>query len=269
VLVDDELVASILGDESTVVSPLRWVIGPGQPAWVASKDSVVPQAPYDEIADWYETRFLVAQRSSVSEGGFADSLGIDQALVEMLGPGEGRCLEVGCGTGIYSSRISELGWTPFGVDLSIGMLRFATERLPVALADALSLPFPDAAFEAVLTVMAHTDLPDYAPVLSEIERVLKPGGTFVHVGVHPCFCGGFADRSDPNGVVIRPGYLDGSWTTESWTNQGLRDKVGASHMRVSLLLNSIIAAGFVIEELSEGGAPTPIVLSARSIKGRK
>lgn len=40
-------------------------------------------------------------------------------------------------------------------------------------------------------------------------------------------------------------------------------------MRVSLLLNSIIAAGFILEELSEGGAPTPIVLSARSVKPRR
>ncbi len=121
-------------------------------------------------------------------------------------------------------------------------------------------------FDAVLTVMVHTDVPAYAPALSEIDRVLKPGGVFVHIGVHPCFCGGFADRSDPNSIVVRPGYLDGSWTTNSWTNQGLRDKVGASHLSVSELLNLIVAAGFTIEVLSEGGAPTPVVLSARASK---
>jgi hypothetical protein len=42
----------------------------------------------------------------------------------------------------------------------------------------------------------------------------------VHVGVHPCFCGGFADRSERDAVVIGPGYLDGHWTTASWSDQG-------------------------------------------------
>ncbi|GAB3366764.1 hypothetical protein GCM10027360_35050 [Amycolatopsis echigonensis] len=43
----------------------------------------------------------------------------------------------------------------------------------------------------------------------------------MHVGVHPCFCGGFADRGDPAAVLVRPGYLDGHWTKESWTDQGI------------------------------------------------
>lgn len=220
-------------------------------------------APYDEIADWYESEFLARQRGATSPDGHADSLGIDQALVEVLGEGTGTCLEVGCGTGIYASRMRALGWQPIGVDLSAGMLRHAVDRLGVAQGDAGRLPVADGSVDAVITVMVHTDLPDYAPVLAEIHRVLKPGGVFVHIGVHPCFCGGFANRADPENIVIKPGYLDGNWTTKSWTNQGIRDKVGASHVPVAGLLNSMLDAGFVLERLSEGGQPTPIVLSAR------
>jgi SAM-dependent methyltransferase len=112
-------------------------------------------------------------------------------------------------------------------------------------------------------VLAHTDLPDYAAVLREAARVLAPGGRFVHVGVHPCFCGGFADRTDPAAVVIRPGYVDSSWTTDSWTDQGIRDKVGATHVPLSELLTDTLAAGFQLEAVTEGGGPTPVVLSAR------
>ena len=120
--------------------------------------------------------------------------------------------------------------------------------------------------DAVTTVMVHTDLPAYAPVLAEIHRVLKPGGTFVHVGVHPCFCGGFADRSDPAAVVVRPGYLDGAWTTESWTDRGIRDKVGAWHLPMAALINLVVDTGFHLERASEGGEPVPIVFSLRTRK---
>jgi SAM-dependent methyltransferase len=218
-------------------------------------------APYDEIADWYETVFLAAQRAQPAPDGSADRLGIDRALTELLGAGAGRCLEVGCGTGIYAERVRGLGWTPVGVDLSTHMLRHAAARLPVARGDAGRLPIADGSLDAVVAVMVHTDLADYRPVLGEIHRVLRPGGRFVHVGVHPCFCGGFADRSDPQAIVVRPGYLDGSWTTDSWTDQGLRDKVGASHLPVAGLLNAVLDSGLELARISEGGEPTPVVLS--------
>ena len=146
------------------------------------------------------------------------------------------------------------------------MLRHASPRLPVARADAIALPIADDSLNAVITVMMHTDLADYMPVLAEVHRVLRPGGRFVHVGVHPCFCGGFADRSDLHSIVIRPGYLDGMWTTDSWTNRGIRDKVGASHVPIAGLMNMLLDAGLRVERVGEGGHPTPIVLSFRATK---
>ena len=111
--------------------------------------------------------------------------------------------------------------------------------------------------------MVHTDMPTYPRVLDEVARVLSPGGIYVHLGVHPCFCGGFADRSDPEAVVIRPGYRDGHWTKASYTDKGVRDKVGATHFPLAQLLNSFVAAGLVLEQVLEGGGPTPIMLAAR------
>ncbi|OLF18657.1 class I SAM-dependent DNA methyltransferase [Actinophytocola xanthii] len=214
------------------------------------------RAAYDEIADWYEERFLVEQPP--------DNLGIGRALRDLLGVGEGSCLELGCGTGIHADTVRDLGRTPLGVDLSAGMLRHARGRLPTVRADVARLPVGKAAVPAVVAVMAHTDMPEYPAVLREVARVLRPGGVFVHVGVHPCFCGGFADRGRADAVVIRPGYLDRGWTTESWTDRGLRDKVGASHWPLPDLLHAVLDAGLVLERLAEGGAPTPVVLALRA-----
>jgi SAM-dependent methyltransferase len=217
-------------------------------------------AAYDEIADWYEEQFLGARRSVPGQ----DPIGVTRALRDLLGAGDGVCLEVGCGTGVHAGALRELGWTPVGVDLSAGMLRHARGRLPTARADASRLPVRDGSVPAVVAVMVHTDMPAYPAVLREVARVLRPGGVFVHVGVHPCFCGGFADHTDPRAVVIRPGYLDGHWTRESWTDQGIRDKVGASHWPLPALLNAFLAAELTLELFTEGGTPVPIVLAARA-----
>jgi SAM-dependent methyltransferase len=193
--------------------PLAETLATGLDSWSLGE----VQAAYDEIADWYEQEFLPR----------GDPLGLQRVLRELLGEGQGPCLEIGCGTGVHAALVRELGWTPAGVDLSAGMLRHARGRLPAVLGDAGRLPVRDTRLPAVIAMMAHTDMPGYPAVLREVARVLRPGGMFVHVGVHPCFCGGFADRTDPEKVLVRPGYLDGHWTKRSWTDQGVRDKVGA------------------------------------------
>jgi SAM-dependent methyltransferase len=220
-------------------------------------------AAYDEIADWYQQEFL--PRTGIPD---ADTLGISEALSGLLGAGSGICLEVGCGTGIRAARVRDLGWSPVGIDLSAGMLRHALGRLPVALADGERLPVRDGCVPAAVAVMAHTDMPAYPAVLHEVARILRPGGVFVHIGVHPCFCGGFADRSDPAAVVIRPGYRDGHWTKASWTDQGVRDKVGAVHLPLPSLMHAFLDAGLTLERLAEGGEPTPVVLAIRAGKHR-
>jgi SAM-dependent methyltransferase len=213
------------------------------------------KALYDDIADWYEHEFLPAGRD--------DGLGIRKSLRELLGRGSGPCLEVGCGTGAYAGLVRELGWTPVGIDLSAGMLGYARDRLPVVRGDAGRLPFGDASLGAAVAIMVHTDMPGYMGVLREVRRVLRPGGMFVHVGVHPCFCGGFADRTDPEAAVIGPGYLDRHWTKASWTDRGVRAKVGASHWPLPELLHGFLEAGMTTERFAEGGAPVPIVLAVR------
>lgn len=221
---------------------------------------MVRPAAYDQIADWYEEEFLAAQSGQ-------DPLGSRRALRVLLGAGSGLCLEIGCGTGVHAAQVRELGRTPVGVDLSAGMLRHAEGRLPIARADARRLPVRDSCVPAVIAVMTHTDMPEYPTVLREVARALTAGGVFVHIGVHPCFCGGFADHTDRDAVLIRPGYLDGHWTRESWTDQGIRDKVGATHRPLPELLHAFLDAGLTLERFAEGGPPTPIMFAVRARNG--
>ena len=217
---------------------------------------------YDEIADWYEHEFLGAA-SAHPDDPTADPIGIYAALTQLLGTGDTTCVEIGCGTGVYAPWLRHQGWDPIGFDLSSGMLSYATLRLPVARADATNLPLGAGTVDAAVGIMVHTDMPSYPAVLHDVARVLRPGGVYVHVGVHPCFCGGFADRTDPDAIMIEPGYADRHWTKASYTDRGVRNRVGATHLPLHELLGAFLSAGLTFEAFAEGGRPTPTVLAAR------
>ncbi|MEV0719373.1 methyltransferase domain-containing protein, partial [Asanoa sp. NPDC050611] len=117
--------------------------------------------------------------------------------------------------------------------------------------DATRLPVREGSVPAVACVLAHTDVPDYAAVLREAARVLAPGGRFVHVGVHPCFVGAFADRSVADLITINTRYADTARTFDAWAPQGVRARVGAWHVPLADLLTAVAAAGLRIEAVEE------------------
>lgn len=93
----------------------------------------------------------------------------------------GRVLDVGCGTGLLTSRIRlELPRsTVVGCDFSPGMLERArrrNRRVRWVQANALELPFDDFAFDAVVSTEAFHWFPDQSAALAEFFRVLAPGG---------------------------------------------------------------------------------------------
>jgi SAM-dependent methyltransferase len=216
-------------------------------------------AAYDAYADWYEEYI-----SASPAAGYYDR--INRLVADLLGQGPGECLDICCGTGARARVVRELGWTPVGADLSGGQLRHAASRLPVALADATALPFPDASFDAVICVLAHTDMPDYAAALRQAGRVLRPGGRFVHIGVHPCFTGAFADRGDPDKILVDARYADRSRSFDAWSPAGVRARVGAWHVPLADLLNDVLGAGLRIEVTAERGPAVPDVFGLLALK---
>ena len=217
-------------------------------------------AAYDEHADWYD-----AHMSADGVGDYVQQ--VHATLGDLLGPGTGTCLDVCCGTGAHASWLTRLGWNPVGLDLSLGQLRHAARRLPVAAADATALPVADGSVRAAVCVLASTDVPDYAAVLREISRVLKPGGRFVHLGVHPCFVGAFADRSDETRVVLDAGYADRSRRFDGWSPAGVRARVGAWHVPLADLLNAATGAGLRLVRTAEAGrGEVPELFGFRAVK---
>jgi ubiquinone/menaquinone biosynthesis C-methylase UbiE len=109
-------------------------------------------------------------------------------LVE-LAPPRGSVLDDGCGTGAFLEFARRNGARVeryVGIDVSRGMLSHAARRLALSgpdqilvQADACRLPFADDTFDVVYARALLHHLPAPADGLSEIRRVLKPGGVAV------------------------------------------------------------------------------------------
>ena len=87
-------------------------------------------ARYDGLADWYDARYVAGAEPH------------QPGLLELLGPGSGPCLDIGCGTGRNFETIRASGRSVVGLDFSADQLRLARTRThgPLMVADAAVLP---------------------------------------------------------------------------------------------------------------------------------
>lgn len=109
---------------------------------------------------------------------------VADALIDVLDPQAGwRVLDVACGSGNAAMAAARAGCDVVGVDyvpalLERGRRRAEAEGLEVDLieGDAEAIPFPDASFDAVVSVFGSMFAPDQAKAARELARVCRPGG---------------------------------------------------------------------------------------------
>ena len=110
-------------------------------------------------------------------------------LAGWLAPGpETRVLDIGSGLGGPTRTLAETtGCRVTGIDLTPAFAAAATalsqwvglaDRLDFVVGDATALPFPDASFDAALSVHVSMNIADKARLYREARRVLRPGARF-------------------------------------------------------------------------------------------
>jgi len=111
----------------------------------------------------------------------------NDAARRLAGMTGGHVLETAAGTGIVTRALSGALPAAVGItatDLNQAMIDFAaaqpgTSRVNWRQADALSLPFDDGSFDAVVCQFGAMFFPDRVAAYAEARRVLKPDGTFI------------------------------------------------------------------------------------------
>jgi demethylmenaquinone methyltransferase/2-methoxy-6-polyprenyl-1,4-benzoquinol methylase len=157
------------------------------------------------------------------------SFGLDrrwkQRAMDLAAPREGmRLLDLACGTGDLAFAASARGASVVGLDVTHRMLQLARQkaaRLPHPISphaaeafveaealrakadtpsfvtgDMSALPFSDAQFDVVTTGYGLRNVPDLTLAVTEIRRVLRPGGMLVSL-----------DFNRPDGALVRRVYL--------------------------------------------------------------
>lgn len=187
------------------------------------------------------------------------------AAARLLGPGPGEVLDLGMGGGRLLVELDGAGWTVSGIDGSWAMVRLAQARLPhrkasLEHADAESLPFADASFDAVVATGVLEYVETLPRALAEAARVLRPGGRAVI---------SFPNYVAPSSVVRYALWYPLVRVAKQALPRGRPAPLGHRHLRSARGLCSLVdGAGLRVVDVVPVGArrrllATQIVLAAR------
>jgi SAM-dependent methyltransferase len=199
------------------------------------------------------------------QDGFTD--GVDAEYEEQILPLAAECLagatsvlDVGTGEGQIARLAVKLGAERVvGVDPTMAQLVVARERgggVTYARANADALPFPEASFDAVVVCLVFEHIADHRPAITEIARVLVPGGRFVFFLNHPLL-------QAPNSGWVIDHVLDeqywriGPYLVEDVSMEELAPGVVLPfvHRPLSQYVNAMATNGLLIERMEEPMPP--------------
>ena len=174
---------------------------------------------------------------------FRLDIGWRRRTVSSLGLESGSLVaDLACGTGDLCRDLNRPGYQAIGIDLSWGMLAASRTEVPLIHGDALSTSLPDHSMDGITCGFALRNLEALDPFLTEITRILRPGGRMALLEV---------DR--PTNPVLRFGHGLYFNRVVPWVGGLLSDRDAYQYLPLSVaylpdqaeLLALIADAGFV------------------------
>jgi SAM-dependent methyltransferase len=205
------------------------------------------------------------------DGDFARRFVLDTPMLERIQlTGARNALDVGCGEGRFSRMLAARGLSTAGIDPSeslVGRARLLHPEGDYRVAFAEKLPFENETFDLVVAYLSLMDIAGISAAVSEMDRVLRPGGHLLISSLNS-----FWSAGNPNGW--RSG-TDGSqyYTFDHYMTER-SDWIGWGNLRVlnwhrplstymSLLLEAGLYLRYFDEPLPHGGDAEQIELFKR------
>jgi SAM-dependent methyltransferase len=162
----------------------------------------------------------------------------------------GRVLDLGCAKGYFVDMLNLNGYSAIGADISLTALKNGIRRIDKVRADSETLPFKNCSFKGILAVHTLEHFPDPHQAVSEVYRVLKPGGVFLAIT---------PDRDSPIAKigcrVVKYTSLKNPYHVSLMNRKELEDlvrKAGFSEFTILPFHNGFLGAPFI------GFIPIPI-----------
>lgn len=195
------------------------------------------------------------------------------AFFNMLPAVEGlHGIDIGCGEGYNTRLLAGKGATIEAIDISEVFINKAVEEnianplsIHYQIASALSLPFANNSFDFATSFMCMMDIPGIDAAFKEAYRILRPGGFFQFSITHPCFDTAYR-KNLRNAQGITYAIAVGDYfkavqgNIDEWifsdTPQELKQQLKKFRLprftrTLSQWINTIIAAGFTLEQMNE------------------
>ncbi|KZB86550.1 class I SAM-dependent methyltransferase [Amycolatopsis regifaucium] len=169
-------------------------------------------------------------------------------ILDLAGDVAGRrILDAGCGAGPIFAGLRDQGAIMTGFDSSAKMVELARKRLgpdaALRVADlSAPLPYPDGAFDDVISALVLHYLEDWSAPLAEIRRVLRPGGRLILAVNHPFIFKLLYPEADYFATV--------QWS-EEYTFDGEKAVLTFWHRPLHAMSDAFTAAGFRTVVISE------------------
>lgn len=206
------------------------------------------------LSEWWD--------ESVQDGDLFHKLLVFPGVLNLIGCRPGlRILDLGCGNGALSRKLSALGTDVVAVDVSETFIKKAIERSDGAIQYQVTDLTADSElqalsscgqFDVVVCSMVLHDLPTLEPLLGALPSLISEEGCFIFSIPHPCFNMGSVnlDFFSDSPSISRASYVASEHLEmKSKPNQPVNQH--CFHRSIAELFSLFFSKGMVLDGLEE------------------